>query len=308
MSTPITQADAMKARHRFPHLNYMQIQAALERERDGPPEEKEKPPAPPLVCGECGSETPNDSLFPAWGGYTCETCEAAKKEKERIEWENRPLGKWPQRWPERAIRSLALFQGEPVDKAKNIEAILNGGGMVGLIGDRGRGKTLMATWIAQRRRERREEPGIYLRCADLFAVLRGSWGKDHPRGSKNTEEALMELFMNCELLVLDEVQERTCSDWENKILTRLLDHRYSNLLPTLVIGNLTAEELAANLGPSVTDRLKETGGIMECTWGSFRKPGGGTIATREPIPWSDNEWTAEPESYRGRGMTLNNDF
>jgi hypothetical protein len=200
----------------------------------------------------------------------------AREEERRRAWEQRPLEPWPRCWPARAILDLKGFGGVPMEKALALQPALEQGGTVALIGDRGRGKTVLATWLASERRKLRKDPGIYARAHDLFSALRGTWGKKDGM----SEEEVLEHFRETPFLVLDEIQERSTSDWENRTLVNVLDHRHASFLPTLILGNLTLPEMTTNLGASVVDRIKQTGYVVTCDWEALRKPGGG-LHTRE---------------------------
>jgi hypothetical protein len=39
---------------------------------------------------------------------------------------------------------------------------------------------------------------------------------------------------------------------------------------TIMISNETPEKMLAQVGPSIEDRMRECGGIIECNWPSFR--------------------------------------
>jgi DNA replication protein DnaC len=54
------------------------------------------------------------------------------------------------------------------------------------------------------------------------------------------------------------------------MLTHIIDGRYGNERPTILISNLTAGELTASLGDSITDRMRQGGGIIEITGASHR--------------------------------------
>ncbi|MFO1612062.1 hypothetical protein QOT38_29945, partial [Pseudomonas aeruginosa] len=54
-------------------------------------------------------------------------------------------------------------------------------------------------------------------------------------------------------------------------LFSVIDGRYQNLMPTIVISNLKAEELPGALGERCVDRLRENGGIaVRFDWPSKR--------------------------------------
>lgn len=311
MNTIDLEKEAQNQAWRFPsHYTYAKIAKCLEAERNGTPLVVEEPKAAlPITCRSCGavSDEQDEVLRRLCSNFICGACERKEQEERRIAWENRPLAPWPMLWPERAILDQEHCSGEPLRLARVIDGLLADGAMVGLIGDRGRGKTVMATWIAQKRRERREEPGIYVRAADAFAMVKGTWEKESRDRRRETEESLMRRFRECEFLVIDEIQERACSEWENGILVNVLDHRYAGMLPTLIVGNLSAEELTKNLGPSISDRMAQTGGVVECKWESLRKPSTTpyTKEQREAIRWSGCPFTSDAGlGFRGREMRL----
>lgn len=139
------------------------------------------------------------------------------------------------------------------------------GYLVALVGDRGPGKTqigqqaIMASCAIQR-------PALYVRALDIFLRLRSTY-----KSETETELQVIDMFRDPMLLVIDEVQERGESDWENRMLTHIIDKRYGDMTDTLLIANLKPRALQESLGPSVSDRLRESGGVIECKWGSFRK-------------------------------------
>lgn len=140
---------------------------------------------------------------------------------------------------------------------------LRDGGLVALTGRRGTGKTRLS---AEAMRDIDPEKSAYTTAMGLFIRIRASYGKKAPE----TEEDIIKELSKAPLLVIDEIQERGNSEWEDRLLTHLLDKRYGNLLPTIVIANLTEAELIACMGASITSRLHETGGILEMNGPSHR--------------------------------------
>lgn len=139
--------------------------------------------------------------------------------------------------------------------------------MVVLAGDRGRGKTQIATWLAYQRGQAGKRPGIYAKAFDLFSDVKAAWGKQ----AVETEVRVMDRYKNAPFLVIDEAHERGETDWENRTLRNVLDHRYDADVPTVIIGNWpNLEAIAASLGASITDRITETGGVVWCKWDSYR--------------------------------------
>jgi DNA replication protein DnaC len=207
-------------------------------------------------CAKCGKP------FLALGLQgICDTCAEAIDAPRVIV---RELG---ESWPERHRAKLADMAGPSLERARKLLPLAMSGGMIVLAGDRGRGKTQMATWLAWQRGKAGKKPGIYAKAFDLFAAVKGTWG----RNATEAEGKALARFKQASFLALDECHERGETDWENRTLRNVLDHRYDACLPTLLIGNWpTAEDIGASLGASITDRITETGGVVWCRWESYR--------------------------------------
>lgn len=135
-----------------------------------------------------------------------------------------------------------------------------------IIGNRGTGKTQLAAEIIK---DIAPESATYITAAELFLRLRASFDK----GTSETESDIVRELSRAKLLVIDELQERSESAWENQRLTLILDKRYANERPTLLLSNLTTAELTASLGDSITDRMRQGGGVIEITGPSHRSKG-----------------------------------
>jgi DNA replication protein DnaC len=196
----------------------------------------------------------------------CDWCsQDSEKKAEQVD-VSRPLPEWPECWPARALRDLPSFTGAPLEMARGVCDRLKDNGTIVIVGDRGRGKTVMACWLAHQRRLEHKHPGIYIRSHDLFATIRRAW---HPQ-SKQDEWDVLERYRQAAFLVIDEFQERSESEWENRTLVNILDHRHADIRPTVLIANLSADGFAQSVGPSLADRIAQTGGIVECDWGNMR--------------------------------------
>lgn len=149
------------------------------------------------------------------------------------------------------------------NRLQRIKTRASGGGNMILIGNRGGGKTRLA---AEACRDLYPTRCVYTTAMGLFLRLRASY----KRTAKEDESGIVEDLANAPLLVLDELQERGESEWEDRILTHLIDERYARMLGTILIANLKPGELADHLGPSIADRMRETGGMIEITEESHR--------------------------------------
>lgn len=175
-------------------------------------------------------------------------------------WALRAVTGWPDRYrdavetPPHGEEWLAAFEiaKEAVKK----------GGIVVFYGKRGGGKTRMAAELAVISGFSR-----YRTAMRFFLTVRATFRKD----SEKTELEIIDELATTPLLVLDEIQERGETSFEDRLLTHVIDARYAANLPTILIANLTKKELAASLGASIVSRAQENGKSIEFTWDSYRK-------------------------------------
>ena len=109
--------------------------------------------------------------------------------------------------------------------------------------------------------------GRYTRAFELIEAIRATWRRD----SRKTEREIIEEFTQVDLLVLDEVGVQYGSESETVELFKVLDTRYLDVKPSIVITNVGRDELQQYLGARAFDRLKENGGrLVLFDWDSFR--------------------------------------
>lgn len=151
-----------------------------------------------------------------------------------------------------------------IERHAKLVAAIKSGGIIGMIGPRGTGKTRHA---AEAMRDCARVFGRYATAMGLFLRIRATFDK---RKAIESESDIVAEMSRSPLLVLDEIQERGETAWEDRILTHLLDARYGAMLPTIVLGNVGLAALQQQLGDSIVSRLTETGGVMEINGPSFR--------------------------------------
>lgn len=141
-------------------------------------------------------------------------------------------------------------------------------------GPRGTGKTQAAVSVgkqacvlAVRRNEQERRPLLYSATMEFFLSVKATFGKDD-----KCERDAIAPYLNCSLLILDEIQERGSTEWEDRLLNFVLDKRYSTQRDTILIANLTDADFAKNLGSSIVSRLTETGRVCTFNGPSFRTP------------------------------------
>lgn len=102
--------------------------------------------------------------------------------------------------------------------------------------------------------------------AKLFRQVKEAFA---PGASKPASE-VMAAFKRPDLLVLDEVGVQFGGKTEQQLLTELVDDRYGDNKPTVLITNLETAELSDLLEPRAVDRLREHGRTLHFGWPSFR--------------------------------------
>lgn len=135
-----------------------------------------------------------------------------------------------------------------------------------LTGKVGTGKTMLANCTINALFKSKRVKVIKLQ--DMLRKIKGSY----QQGANYTEEEAIENYASYDLLILDEVGVSRDTDNDKILIFDVLDGRYQNMLPTMIISNLNIEGIKDTLGERVVDRLRDGGGILlGCDWESHRK-------------------------------------
>lgn len=160
----------------------------------------------------------------------------------------------------------------------------NCGAIIALVGLRGLGKTTIAAQIALDAAWRNydssmQEVGrpvvagnvVYRKSAGLIAKYKTLFSDSCSIETEALLESLAYLCTQDEVLVIDELHDCDDQRMKTRVLTDLIDRRYSALRDTILISNQTPDEFSATIGDSILSRLNEHGAILECRWQSFRR-------------------------------------
>lgn len=143
---------------------------------------------------------------------------------------------------------------------------LGRGGITVLTGDRGSGKTQIATELVRYARQKWAK-AKYTTAMDLFLRVRGAYQPN----AEVKEADIIAQYVEPRLLVIDEIQERGGTEFEDRVLVKLIDDRYGRKLDTVIIGNLKPDRLWEQLGRSIKSRFDEGGVLIECVGVNWRK-------------------------------------
>ena len=151
--------------------------------------------------------------------------------------------------------------------AEGFEDVAKTGRGALFIGKPGTGKTHLAIGIALHVMREHKRSALFVTVMRAIRSIKETWRKD----SELSEAEAIEDLVFPDLLILDEVGIQFGSDAEKLLLFDVLNERYEQRKPTLMLSNLTAQEVAAYLGERVMDRLREDGGrAIVFDWESHR--------------------------------------
>jgi len=158
---------------------------------------------------------------------------------------------------------------------------IEGGAILIFCGERGTGKTRMAYELAMYAEFSKMPPiwevvggygkksprkPYYTTAMMLFIRLRASYRNDSPE----SELDIMRELSDASLVVIDELQERGETEFENQKITAIIDARYQRGFPTILISNLARADFLKSVSPSVLSRIQENGGFVAFNWKSYR--------------------------------------
>ena len=150
--------------------------------------------------------------------------------------------------------------------ADDFKEVLNTGRSAIFIGKPGTGKTHLAVGIALNVMRR----GAIVYFSTVMRAIRSikdTWAKD----SEVSESEAIRMFTIPDLLILDEVGIQFGSEFEKNMLFDIMNERYENRRPSILLSNLSIDEIRGYLGDRVFDRMREDGGkFIVFDWESWR--------------------------------------
>lgn len=198
------------------------------------------------------------------------------KEAEQVAWQRRLCRAGiPDRFMSKSLKSyvaetegqrraLAFAEGY----ADNFDDALATGRSAVFIGKPGTGKTHLAIGIGLRIMHRDGRSVLFSTVMRTIRRVRSTWD----RNSEESETEAIAAFTKPDILILDEVGVQYGSEAEKLLIFDILNERYENCRPTLLLSNLDLIDVRAYLGERVYDRLREDGGeVVVFDWESYRR-------------------------------------
>lgn len=149
------------------------------------------------------------------------------------------------------------------DYAENFDRNAQTGQGLILSGKPGTGKSHLAGAVLQSQISR---DVLYATCLDIIRMVRETWRKD----SERSERQVLSYLGGLDLLVIDEMGVQYGTDGEQTVMFDVLDRRYRDMKPTILLTNQDAAGLKAYLGERTFDRIRETCRFVAFGWESYR--------------------------------------
>lgn len=131
----------------------------------------------------------------------------------------------------------------------------NGASLI-FTGNPGTGKTHLAVGIARKVMEL-SGTAMYTRVIEIAQAVKETY-----TGGGKTERKVIRSFADPDLLIIDEVGRQYGTDAEKMYLFEVINARYEECKPTILISNLNINQLKEYIDPAAMDRLREGGGRM----------------------------------------------
>jgi len=158
----------------------------------------------------------------------------------------------------------------------DVEALQAGRSVI-LSGGPGTGKTHLSIGVANHVIEM-GGTAMFSTVAGLVRRVRESW-----TNKTETEQEVIDLYSQPDLLIIDEIGVQSGSENEHQILFDIMNSRYENMRPTILLTNLPILDIRKQngevekkglqgfVGDRVLDRMREGGGkAFTLNWTSYR--------------------------------------
>lgn len=218
-----------------------------------------------------------------WLGASCPTClEEYEKKKELEDIEQRRLD---------AVSALIKncgVSGRYIDckldtyipaneKAEKIHEALkryvsdfkrhrDTGTSIFMIGSVGTGKTHLGASMVLEVINKHVMKAHYTTITKMLRRVRATYQRD----ADESEDMVINYYANRDLLVIDEIGVQSGSDHEHNTVFEIINERYADMKPTVIISNLGLNEIRTVLGERIVDRFKDGGAVFSFDWDSFR--------------------------------------
>ncbi|WP_299202527.1 ATP-binding protein [uncultured Amphritea sp.] len=192
--------------------------------------------------------------------------------------------------PRYLTRTFANYRADSEGQQRALKAIesyaedfttheKSGAGIV-MAGKPGTGKTHLACALANDLIFRLQKNPVFIPASKMIRKIRETYRRD----SEHTEQQMINLFRDADLLIIDEVGIQRGTEAEEHLLFEIINERNAYFNPTILISNLNAADIKTYIGERAMDRMREGGGkFVSFDWDSYR----GNVAKDTDLPIRD---------------------
>lgn len=220
-------------------------------------------------------------MLRAGGVSGCPICASDKRDMEELERKRfqfrmvqHDTAKIPKRFADKSFAGFIVSSPAQqvaldacMEYVDNFSKHKREGRCVLLLGKVGTGKTHLATSAASFLINERMVKAIYRTVGSVIGEIKATFSDK----SGDSEAHIMRELIGADLLVLDEVGATKQSEFELATLFSIINGRYEQGRPMIIVSNLSPAELNDALGVRCVDRIRENGCIgVAFEWESHR--------------------------------------
>lgn len=162
---------------------------------------------------------------------------------------------------EKAVKSLIRYASNLRDYTETGRSLILSGGV-------GTGKTHLAISTVRYAITSQKITARYTSFDRLMLRIKATFRKN----ADADIDGIVDELRRPDLLVIDEIGAQAATDFERLVMFQIINARYEDCKPNILISNLNIEQLGDCVGDRVIDRLRDNGGaIVLFEWDSHRR-------------------------------------
>jgi len=180
---------------------------------------------------------------------------------------NSEISKFPKRYQDASFEAYEFYGTvEQQERQRRLVQFLQEGKSVVMYGNNGTGKTMLAFSSIRDKIVK----GMSTRYVSLLDVI------DEIKDTFSTGVSplrIVEKYIGYDYLVIDEMDKSYGTPTEFINIFRILNGRYMDKKPTVLITNASKDDVISIVGRSSYERIVEDGTAVNMNWDSYRRPG-----------------------------------